>query len=147
MSFDLILAKVGSLIVQSLPTLFLVVVLHFYLKAMLFKPLAKVLAERDALTKGAKETAEASLKAADEKAALYEKSIRDARGELYKEQETMRKKWLDDQSAQIASAREASEARIKAAREEIAKDVAEARKGLADQASQLADKIATTIAG
>ena len=51
MSFDQILAKVGSLIVQAVPTLFLIVVLHFYLKAMLFKPLAKVLAERDALTK------------------------------------------------------------------------------------------------
>jgi F-type H+-transporting ATPase subunit b len=147
MSFDSILATIGSLIVQSLPTLFLVVVLHFYLKSMLFKPLAKVLAERDALTKGAKETAEASLKAADEKAALYEKSIRDARSELYKEQEKMRKQWLDDQAAQVASAREASDARMKTAREEIAKDVAEARKTLADQASQLADKIATSIAG
>ncbi len=147
MSFDQILAKVGALIVQSLPTLFLIVVLHFYLKAMLFKPLAKILAERDALTKGAKETAEASLKAADEKAAQYEQSIRDARSELYKEQETMRKQWMDDQGAQVAAARNASEARIKTAREEIAADVAEARKGLAEQASQLADKIASSIAG
>jgi F-type H+-transporting ATPase subunit b len=147
MSFDQILAKVGSLIVQALPTLFLIVVLHFYLKSMLFKPLAKILSERDALTKGAIEKAEASLKLADDKASQYEKSIRDARTELYKEQESMRKQWIDDQAAQIASARTASEARLKIAREEIAKDAAEARKGLAEQASQLADQIASSIAG
>lgn len=147
MSFDQILAKVGALIVQALPTLFLIVVLHFYLKAMLFKPLAKVLAERDALTKGARETAEASLRAAEDKASQYEKAIRDARTELYKEQESMRRQWLDDQAGQLASARSASEARIKIAREEIAKDVDEARKGLSAQAAQLADKIASIIAG
>ena len=147
MSFDQILAKVGSLIVQAVPTLFLIVVLHFYLKAMLFKPLAKVLAERDALTKGAKATAEASLKLADEKATQYEKSIRDARTELYKEQESMRKQWLDDQTTQLSTARTASEARIRIAREEIANDVAEARKGLDAEASELADKIAAHIVG
>lgn len=146
MSFEETLAKVGSLVVQALPTLFLIVVLHFYLKSMLFKPLAQVLAARDALTKGAREQAEASLKLADDKATQYEKSIRDARTELYKEQEAMRKQWLDDQAAQLASARAASEARIKVAREEIASEVAEARKGLAAQASELADKIAARIA-
>jgi F-type H+-transporting ATPase subunit b len=147
MSFEQILAKVGSLIVQALPTLFLIVVLHFYLKAMLFKPLSKVLAERDALTKGAREKAEASLQLAEQKAAQYEKSLRDARTELYKEQETMRKQWIDDQANQIAAARAASEARLKTAREEIAADVAAARNGLAAQSSELADKIASSILG
>jgi F-type H+-transporting ATPase subunit b len=147
MSLDLLLAQVGALIVQALPTLFLIVVLHFYLKAMLFKPLAKVLAERDALTKGAKQIAEASLTAASGKADQYEQALRDARNDIYKEQESMRKQWLDEQATQIANARTASEARVKTAREEIARDVEEARKSLSDQAAQLADKIAATIAG
>ena len=87
------------------------------------------------------------MKLADEKATQYEKSIRDARTELYKEQESMRKQWLDDQTTQLSTARTASEARIRIAREEIANDVAEARKGLDAEASELADKIAAHIVG
>ncbi len=147
MPFDQILAKVGSLILQAVPTLIIVIVLHFYLKSMLFKPLAKVLAERDALTKGAREKAGASLKLADEKAAQYEKSIRDARTELYKEQEAMRKEWLADQSAQVEQSRARADAALKAAKEEIARDVAEARLNLGAQSEQLAAKIVSSILG
>jgi F-type H+-transporting ATPase subunit b len=147
MSIDQILAKVGALILQSLPTLFLVVILHFYLKAMLFKPLAKVLAERDTLTKGARETAEASIRRAEEKAAEFEKSIRDARNDLYKEQETTRKQWLSEQAASIEQARASAEASVSAARNEIKQSVAQARQELLVQADQLANDIAGRILG
>jgi F-type H+-transporting ATPase subunit b len=147
MPFDQILAKVGALILQAVPTLILIIVLHFYLKAMLFKPLAKVLAERDVLTKGAREKAESSLKLAEEKAAQYEKAIRDARAELYKEQEAMRKQWMSDQAAQVEQAKARAEATLKTAREQIAKDAAEARQNLLGQSEQLADQIANSIVG
>ena len=147
MPFDEILAKVGSLILQALPTLILIVILHFYLKSMLFKPLAKVLAERDELTKGAREKAESSLKTAAEKSAQYEKAIRDARNELYKEQEAMRKQWLDEQASQVEQARAKSDAMIRAAKEDIAKQAAESRQSLVAQSEQLADRIASGILG
>ena len=133
--------------IQAVPTVILVLILHFYLKAMLFKPLAKLLAERDALTKGAREKAEASLKIADEKAAQYEKSLRDARSELYKEQEAARKQWIDDQNAQAAQAKLRGEALLAAAREQILKDTGEARQTLTAQSSELADQIANSILG
>ena len=133
--------------IQAVPTVILVLILHFYLKAMLFKPLAKLLAERDALTKGAREKAEASLKIADEKAAQYEKSLRDARTELYKEQEAARKQWIDDQNAQAAQAKLRGEALLAAAREQILKDTGEARQTLTAQSSELADQIANSILG
>jgi F-type H+-transporting ATPase subunit b len=147
MPFDQILAKVGALILQAVPTLILIIVLHFYLKAMLFKPLAKVLAERDTLTKGAREKAESSLKLAEEKAAQYEKAIREARAELYKEQETMRKQWLTDQAAQVEQAKARGEATLRTAREQISKDASEARQSLLTQSEQLADQIANSIVG
>jgi F-type H+-transporting ATPase subunit b len=147
MPFDQILAKVGALMLQAVPTLFIVIVLHFYLKAMLFKPLAKVLADRDTLTKGARDKAESSLKLAEEKASQYEKAIRDARNELYKEQEAMRKQWLTDQASQVEKARASADASIQSAKEELAKDVAAARQGLAAEAEQIAEKIAASIAG
>ena len=147
MPFDQILAKVGALILQAVPTLILIIVLHFYLKAMLFKPLAKVLAERDTLTKGARDKAESSLKLAEEKASQYEKAIRDARGELYKEQEAMRKQWMSDQAAQVEQAKARADAALQSAREQIAKDAAEARQNLSAQSEQLADQIANSIVG
>jgi F-type H+-transporting ATPase subunit b len=147
MPFDQILAKVGALMLQAVPTLILIIVLHFYLKAMLFKPLAKVLAERDTLTKGARDKAESSLKLAEEKASQYEKAIRDARGELYKEQEAMRKQWMADQTAQVEQAKARAEAVLNSAREQIAKDAAEAKQNLLTQSEQLADQIANSIVG
>lgn len=147
MPFDQILAKVGSLMLQAVPTLIIVIVLHFYLKAMLFKPLSRVLAERDALTKGAREKAESSLQAAEQKAAQYEKSLRDARNELYKEQETMRRQWMASHAAQIEEARSRAEAMVQTAKDEIAKDAAAARQGLTAEADQIAERISNSIVG
>jgi len=147
MPFDQILAKVGALMLQAVPTLIIVILLHFYLKAMLFKPLAKVLAERDTLTKGAREKAEASFKAAEDKAAQYEKSLRDARNELFKEQEATRKQWLASQAAQVEEARTRADAAVKTAKEEIAKETAAARQSLMAEADQLAERITKSIIG
>jgi F-type H+-transporting ATPase subunit b len=41
-----ILSQLGQLLLRAVPTFVLVVVLHFYLKYMFFKPLHKVLHER-----------------------------------------------------------------------------------------------------
>ena len=46
---------------KAVPTILLLILLHFYLKAMLFGPLTKILKDREALTKGARKTAEESL--------------------------------------------------------------------------------------
>ena len=73
---------------------------------MLFGPLAKIQKQRDALTKGARKTAEESLASAERKTTDFENKLRDARAEVYREQEEMRKKWLADQAEQIEQARE-----------------------------------------
>ena len=91
---------------KAVPTILLLILLHFYLKAMLFGPLAKTLKARDALTKGARQTAEESLASAEQKTAEYEAKLREARSEVYREQEEMRRQWLVEQSQQIDSTRE-----------------------------------------
>src|SRR5215475_4677341 len=90
----------GGILLKAIPTVVILIFLHFYLKFMLFKPLAKVLKERDALTAGARKAAEQSLAAAERKAQEYEAKFRDARAEVYKQQEETRKVWLQDQAAQ-----------------------------------------------
>ena len=136
-----------DLFIQALPTVAIIVFLNFFLRAVLFKPLGKVLAERDSLTKGAKETAEQSMKLADQKSAELEAKLRDARSEVYKEQETQRRQWAEAQAKQVSEARASADAMIQAARQELAKETEVAKASLNAQAAALAEQIEKTVLG
>ena len=79
---DATLRALGELIIQALPTFFIVLLLHFYLKHTFTKPLARILAERNEATEGARKKAAAALEQADAKTAAYEAQIRAARNEI-----------------------------------------------------------------
>src|SRR5215210_5307745 len=100
------LHALGQILVQALPTFFLVVFLFLYLRSMFFKPLEHVLALRNAGTEGARKIAAEALDRAQAKAAIYQEQIRSARNEIYREGEQVRLKWREDQAAQVALARE-----------------------------------------
>jgi F-type H+-transporting ATPase subunit b len=139
------LNALSGLMLKAIPTICLFILVYFYLKAMLFKPLQKVLDERESLTEGARKTAEASFAAAERKQKEYEAKFAEARAEVYKLQEETRKKWLDQQATQLAEARKRMEETIHTAKAQIASDAAAARDGLSATSSQLADEIASTI--
>jgi F-type H+-transporting ATPase subunit b len=141
------LHALAGIMVKAIPTVVLLLILHFYLKAMLFKPLDQVLKQRAELTEGARKAAQQSLLAADQKQQEYEAKFREARAEVYRAQEETRRRWLDDQAGQIAGARERSEASIRLAREQIAAETAAARQTLVDTSGALADQIAAAILG
>lgn len=139
------LQSLGGIILNALPTVFLLIVLHFYLKVMLFRPLDKMLKQRHDLTEGARRTAEASLAEADRKSREYEAKLREARAVVYKEQEETRKRWLEDQVAQLAQTQARSETAVRAARAALAGDAAAAKQELAKSSTVLADQIATAV--
>jgi F-type H+-transporting ATPase subunit b len=141
------LQALGGILLKAIPTVVLLIILHFYLKAVLFGPLDRVRKERRKLTEGARELADASLAAATRKADEYEAKLREARAAVYKQQEDIRKRWLDEQAQQVAEARTLSESTVKTAREAIAQDAAEARKSLQDTSAAVADRIVTTVLG
>lgn len=142
---DATIRALGDLIIQALPTFLIVVILHFYLKYMFFKPLARVLAERNEATEGARHKATAALEMADAKAAQYEEQIRSARNEIYREQEEQRRQWREQQSGQIADARKRSEALVGEARAQLAAEAAQARQSLATETQLLAERITRSI--
>jgi F-type H+-transporting ATPase subunit b len=144
---DQTLQALGGILLKAIPTVILLIVLHFYLKAVLFGPLDRVMQKRRELTEGARKIAENSLAAASRKADEYEAKLRDARGAVYKQQEEIRKRWLDEQSQQVAEARARSEATVKAAREAIAVDATAARKSLQETSAAVADHIVGTVLG
>lgn len=139
------LKAVGQLLIQALPTFFIVLFLYFYLKQVFFGPLDRVLAQRREATEGARSQATAALERAAASAARYEEQLRAARNEIYKEQEEQRKLWRDQQSAQVAEARKTAEAAVSAAKAEIAAEAASAKQALATQTQGLADKITSVI--
>jgi F-type H+-transporting ATPase subunit b len=144
---DQTLQALGGILLKAIPTVIFLIVLHFYLKAVLFGPLDRVMQKRRELTEGARKIAENSLAAASRKADEYEAKLRDARGAVYKQQEEIRKRWLDEQSQQVAEARARSEATVKAAREAIAVDATAARKSLQETSAAVADHIVVTVLG
>lgn len=144
---DQTLQALGGILLKSIPTIILLIVLHFYLKAMLFGPLDRVMQKRRELTEGARKIAEDSLAAATRKADEYDAKLRDARAVVYKEQEELRKRWLEEQSNELTQARARMEASVKTAREALAADAAAARASLQDASSALADQITATVLG
>ena len=140
-----ILNTVGELLLKAVPTIVLFVFLYFFLKSMLFGPLAKVLAERDAKTAGARDSAAQSLQRADQKMAQFESALREAKGDLYKEQEATRRQWLDDQAGQLKASRVEAEAMIAKGKSEIAADTETAKASLGLQSEALADHIASSL--
>jgi F-type H+-transporting ATPase subunit b len=142
---DATLHALGQVLLQGLPTFFLVLFLHFYLRSVFFKPLGKVLNARKEATEGARKQAAESLERASAKAAAYEESIRAARSEIYQEQEVLRRKWRDEQSAQLSDARKRVEVMVKSAKAQITVQMEEARQSLAGASEALASQITESI--
>lgn len=139
------LQALGALLVQAIPTIILVVLLHFYLKLVFFSPLARTLQKRREATEGARELAEASTKRAAEKSAQYEAALREARSAIYREQEEARRKWLDDQARQLEEARTHAHAAIRTAAGVIDAQSASARRDLESESSELAEQISRQV--
>ena len=139
------LNALGQILLQAIPTFLLVLLLHQYLKAVFFRPLARVLAQRSEATEGARKKAAESLDRAAAKADAYEESLRAARNDIYHEQEQVRRKWQTEHAAQVAEARQRAEAAVKQARAELAAEVEAAKASLEANSRMLADQITHTI--
>jgi F-type H+-transporting ATPase subunit b len=139
------LQALSGILLKAIPTVVLLLILHFYLKAMLFKPLQKTLKQREGLTAGARRAAEESLAAAERKAAEYEAKFRDAKSEVYRDQEETRRVWLEDQAGQIEAGHARASETMVAAQKRLAEETAAAKQNLVETSAQLADRIASTI--
>ena len=62
------LQALGGILLKAIPTVILLLILHAYLRAVLFTPLEKMLRQRGELTEGARKAADQSLAAAEAKA-------------------------------------------------------------------------------
>jgi F-type H+-transporting ATPase subunit b len=139
------LQALGGILLRAIPTVILVLLLNMYFRRMLFGPLDKVLQQRAELTEGARKAAEASFKAAEEKAAAHERALAEARVSLHREQEEMRRGWIEEQAREIAEARASSHAMVESAKKDLATEVEAARSNLVESSAALADQIASSV--
>jgi F-type H+-transporting ATPase subunit b len=139
------LQALGGILLKAVPTFLLLVLLHFYLKGLFFKPLQKVLRQRYEATEGARKLAAESLERAAAKTAEYEAALRAARTEIYQAQEQAHKRLQEGELAELTAARRRAEAAVEEARTQLAGDVETAKAGLARDSDRLADQIAESI--
>jgi F-type H+-transporting ATPase subunit b len=142
---DAMLHALGGILLNAVPTFLLVILLHFYLKSIFFKPLEKVLQQRYDATEGARKLAEQSLEQAAAKTASYEAQLRAAKAEMYQAQEQLHKQLQDREAAAVAAARGRADAAVKAAKAQLDADVEAAKASLAADSESLANQIAETI--
>jgi F-type H+-transporting ATPase subunit b len=142
---QVIVHQLGELFLQAVPTVLIILFFYIILRAIFFKPLLAVMAERDARTVGAQRASEAAQVAAAEKIKQYQDALRQAREKVYAEQEAARKKLLDERAAQIKDARMKAAAEVNAAKERIAAELAAARREVEASVEQLAAEIARRI--
>ncbi|HXE34704.1 MAG TPA: ATP synthase F0 subunit B [Verrucomicrobiae bacterium] len=140
-----IVRQLGELFLQAVPTVLIILLFYFILRALFFKPLLLVMAERDARTVGAQKAAEVAEAAAVEKAKQYQDALKQARAQVYAEQEAERKKLLDERTESIKTARAAAMAQVAAAKERVTSEVAEARREIDATVGQLSAEIARRI--
>jgi F-type H+-transporting ATPase subunit b len=137
--------QLGELFLRSVPVALIVLVFYFILRSLFFQPLLAVMAERDALTLGAKKSAEAAQAAAAEKLKQYELALKQAKAKVYAEQEAERKKLLDERAATLKDARSKASAGVGKEKERVAGELEAAKKDIEVSASQLAAEIAQRV--
>ena len=140
-----ILNQLGDLFLSAVPTVILVFLFYLFLRWSFFGPLDRVLSERHKRAVGARQEAEASRAAVQEKLRAYNEALRKARGEIFVEQETVRRRVLDERQASVTAARSAAQQELQAAKKALAAEVEAARIQLEQASAVLAGEIAETI--
>jgi F-type H+-transporting ATPase subunit b len=137
--------------IQLVPdgTLFLhiaiILLMVFVLNATLFKPINRILEERERRTRGRSSEAHDILLRVEEKVTRYEQTLREARSEGYRLLEQERAKAIDERQRRLSEVREEINNLIAEQKEAIGGQVNEARVTLEVEARRLAAQIGSQI--
>jgi F-type H+-transporting ATPase subunit b len=139
------LQALGQLLLKGVPTIFLLLVVHFYLKGVFFRPMGDVLAKRRAATDGLKENAASTRTRAEGQAKSIEAQLQQAREAIYQEQEEARRRWMSEQGVQLDDARQKARDLIHQAKLQLDDEAASTKVQLQAAAGPLADEIANAL--
>jgi F-type H+-transporting ATPase subunit b len=133
----------GTLILHGLIIIMMVVVLN----RTLFRPISRILEERDRRTRGLLSEAEQTVRRIDQSLRQYEQSLRGARAEGYQLLERQQAEAIRERERQIASARELLSKQTSIEKQQIKSEAEVARTTLSKEASKIALRISSQILG
>ena len=123
----------------------IIITMVFILNRVLFRPINRILDERENRTRGRSKEAREIIQRVGESMSRYEDSLRQARAEGYRLLEQQQAKALDERQNKIASVRNEVEEVIGQERGKIQAQADEARATLGDEARRMADSISAQI--
>ncbi|HEX8423820.1 MAG TPA: hypothetical protein VF634_10435 [Pyrinomonadaceae bacterium] len=123
----------------------LILVMVFVLNATLFRPINRILEEREKRTRGRSDEAHGILQRVEESTANYEKSLREARAEGYRLMEQVRAEAMRERQLVINALREEVERSIAEQKEALAAQTESARATLGSDAQRMAKEIGERI--
>jgi F-type H+-transporting ATPase subunit b len=138
-----IISPDGSLVLVLILFIFFV----FLLNRLLFRPIGRVLDQRQNLTEGSANEARAARRIYETRLAEYEATIRQARAESYKQSEQERAVALEERRRVLDEAKQNAHEQIDRAKQEIEKQVTQARSALESESRQIAENISRTVLG
>jgi F-type H+-transporting ATPase subunit b len=142
-----ILNQLGQLFLQSIPTVVFVFFLLVILDWLFFRPLTRILKQREEATVGALARAREQSTAAGDKAREYEAAFQSARQEVYRQREAQRKAALQERETTLQKGREQSEVWRQGAQATLRKNVGAVKQDLETACRSLAQEIAEVVLG
>jgi len=142
---DQTLQQLGGLLLGAVPTVLLLALLYALYRALVHKPLRRVLEERRSKTEGAIEKSQADIAAAAARTSEYEQRLRDARATVFRSQEQRLQAIAQARASAVNEARSKAQAQVQAAKAEIESQRALAQQGLQSQAQELAEEIVRRV--
>jgi F-type H+-transporting ATPase subunit b len=127
--------------------IFFVLLLTGILNRLLYKPLLRVMEERQRAISSARELAERSAAEAKRAAAEFDRKTGEARAELYKQMDEMRRTAMDERAAIVVRTRAEAESEIAAASAKLQAEADDARRRLSAEAETLGAAVAERILG
>jgi F-type H+-transporting ATPase subunit b len=137
--------QIGELFLRAVPVALIILIFYLVLRSLFFRPILKVMAERETRTIGAQKAAEAAQAAATEKVKQYQEALKHAKAKVYQEQEVERKKLLDERAAMLKETRTKATEEVGMAKGRVAREVAEAAKEIEVKAVEMAREIAGRV--
>jgi F-type H+-transporting ATPase subunit b len=142
---DETLHQLGTLLLGSVPTIFLFLLLVILYRFLVYGPLIRVLAERRARTEGAIEQANAATAAAAAKTQEYEAQLRAARSRIFQARQQKQQQWNRERDSAIAEAQEAAQRQIEEAKLALQAQTNAAHRTLENSIDELAREILQAI--
>jgi F-type H+-transporting ATPase subunit b len=139
------LQGLSNLFIESVPTIVFFIVLNFYLKRVFFRPMRAILDERRKATEGVRELARLANEAAKEQMSEFERALQQARNEIHKNNDAVRRQWAEEQLATLEQARAEAAKKLASARQLIDEELRQAESELNAMVEPLSNEIVQSL--